>query len=71
MLCVFVQGTAPSVLWLLEIKQRASLFSVLSDVKFEIDLPKKLVWIESDKDVEVLEETLKKCGKEVKYNGTK
>lgn len=38
---------------------------------FEIDLPKKLVWIESDKDVEVLLETLKKCGKEVKYNGPK
>lgn len=44
---------------------------VLSDVTFEIDLPKKLVWIESDRDVEVLMETLKKCGKEVKYNGTK
>ncbi|KAM7418184.1 hypothetical protein PAMA_017705 [Pampus argenteus] len=43
----------------------------LGDVKFEIDLPKKLVWIESDKDVDVLMETLKKCGKEVKYNGTK
>ncbi|XP_039975400.1 copper transport protein ATOX1 [Xiphias gladius] len=43
----------------------------LGDVKFEVDLPKKLVWIESDKDVEVLMETLKKCGKEVKYNGTK
>ncbi|XP_038556312.1 copper transport protein ATOX1 isoform X1 [Micropterus salmoides] len=43
----------------------------LGDVKFEIDLPKKLVWIESDKDVDVLMETLKKCGKEVKYNGPK
>ncbi|KAM4621927.1 copper transport protein ATOX1 [Polymixia lowei] len=42
-----------------------------SDVKFEIDLPKKLVWIESDKDLDLLLETLKKCGKEVKYNGTK
>lgn len=41
------------------------------EVKFEIDLPKKLVWIESEKDVEFLTETLKKCGKEVKYNGTK
>ncbi|XP_029918608.1 copper transport protein ATOX1 [Myripristis murdjan] len=40
-------------------------------VKFEIDLPKRLVWIESDKDVDFLMETLKKCGKEVKYNGTK
>lgn len=38
---------------------------------FEIDLPKKLVWIESDKDLEVLMEALKKSGKEVKYNGTK
>lgn len=38
---------------------------------FEIDLPKKLVWIESDKDAEVLLETLKKCGKKVKYNGPK
>lgn len=38
---------------------------------FEIDLPKKLVWIESDKDVEVLMDALKKSGKEVKYNGTK
>lgn len=40
-------------------------------VTFEIDLPQKLVWIESDKDVEVLMQTLQKCGKEVKYNGTK
>lgn len=38
---------------------------------FEIDLPKKLVWIESDKDLELLMEALKKSGKEVKYNGTK
>ncbi|XP_049441247.1 copper transport protein ATOX1 [Epinephelus fuscoguttatus] len=38
---------------------------------FEIDLPKKLVWIESDKDVKVLEEALKKSGKEVKYVGPK
>lgn len=53
------------------VKQSASLFSVSSDVTFEIDLPKKLVWIESDKDAEVLMETLKKCGKEVKYNGPK
>ncbi|KAI4797585.1 hypothetical protein KUCAC02_024994 [Chaenocephalus aceratus] len=43
----------------------------LGDVKFEIDLPNKLVWIESDKDVDFLTETLKKCGKDVKYNGTK
>ncbi|KAM6977878.1 copper transport protein ATOX1 [Aplochiton taeniatus] len=41
------------------------------DVKFEIDLPNKLVWIESDKPSDVLLETLKKCGKEVKYNGPK
>ncbi|XP_073342910.1 copper transport protein ATOX1 isoform X2 [Pagrus major] len=43
----------------------------LGGVTFTIDLPQKLVWIESDKDAEVLMETLKKCGKEVKYNGTK
>ncbi|KAM8733633.1 copper transport protein ATOX1 [Acanthopagrus schlegelii] len=43
----------------------------LGDVTFEIDLPQKLVWIESDKDVEVLMQILQKCGKEVKYNGTK
>lgn len=60
---------ASTVLLLPGIKQ--CLFPLLSDVKFEVDLPKKLVWIESDKDVEVLMETLKKCGKEVKYNGTK
>ncbi|CAL8262227.1 unnamed protein product [Lota lota] len=41
------------------------------EVKFEIDLPKRLVWIESEKDVDFLTDTLKKCGKEVKYNGTK
>ncbi|XP_030251804.1 copper transport protein ATOX1 [Sparus aurata] len=43
----------------------------LEGVTFEIDLPQKLVWIESDKDAEVLMQTLQKCGKEVKYNGTK
>uniref|UniRef100_A0AAX7TAJ5 Copper transport protein ATOX1 n=1 Tax=Astatotilapia calliptera TaxID=8154 RepID=A0AAX7TAJ5_ASTCA len=43
----------------------------MGDVKFEIDLPKKLVWIESDKDVDVLMTALQKSGKEVKYNGTK
>jgi len=41
------------------------------EVKFEIDLPKRLVWIESERDVEFLTDTLKKCGKEVKYNGVK
>nr|XP_043896370.1 copper transport protein ATOX1 [Solea senegalensis] len=40
-------------------------------VKFEIDLPKKLVWIESDKDSDFLLEVLKKSGKKVTYNGTK
>ncbi|XP_049611310.1 copper transport protein ATOX1 [Syngnathus scovelli] len=43
----------------------------LEDVKFEIDLPNQLVWIESDKDADVLLETLKKCGKQVTYKGTK
>lgn len=42
-----------------------------TDVKFEIDLPKKLVWIESDRDADFLLDTLKKCGKDVKYNGPK
>ncbi|KAG7272881.1 hypothetical protein CRUP_002275 [Coryphaenoides rupestris] len=41
------------------------------EVKFEIDLPKRLVLIESEKDVDSLTETLKKSGLEVKYNGTK
>lgn len=53
------------------LNQTKRLFVFFLDVKFEIDLPKKLVWIESDRDVEFLTETLKKCGKEVKYNGTK
>uniref|UniRef100_A0AAQ5Z3W8 Copper transport protein ATOX1 n=1 Tax=Amphiprion ocellaris TaxID=80972 RepID=A0AAQ5Z3W8_AMPOC len=43
----------------------------LGDVKFEIDLEKKLVLIESDREVEDLMATLKKCGKEVKYIGPK
>ncbi|XP_068181170.1 copper transport protein ATOX1 [Antennarius striatus] len=42
----------------------------LGDVQFQIDLEKKLVWIESDKDVQVLQETLQKCGKKVTYVGT-
>ncbi|XP_068596586.1 copper transport protein ATOX1 [Brachionichthys hirsutus] len=42
----------------------------LGGVQFEIDLEKKLVWIESDKGVDVLLETLQKCGKEVTYLGT-
>lgn len=57
--------------WITVSLSSASLFSLFTDVKFEIDLPKKLVWIESDKDVDELMNTLKKCGKEVKYNGTK
>ncbi|KAK5864340.1 hypothetical protein PBY51_015589 [Eleginops maclovinus] len=43
----------------------------LGDVTFDIDLANKMVWIESERDVEFLTETLKKCGKEVKYIGTK
>lgn len=46
-------------------------FCVAPEVKFEIDLPKRLVLIESEKDVDSLTETLKKSGLEVKYNGTK
>ncbi|KAB5571391.1 hypothetical protein PDJAM_G00232800 [Pangasius djambal] len=41
------------------------------DVKFNIDLPNKKVFIESDKDTEVLLETLKKTGKTVTYIGPK
>lgn len=47
------------------------LLFVPSVESFEIDLPKKLVWIESDKDADALLEALKKSGKEVKYNGAK
>lgn len=43
----------------------------LENVKFEIDLPNKMVWIESDKDVDFLMQTLQKCGKKVTYKGTK
>ncbi|KAK7138207.1 copper transport protein ATOX1 isoform X1 [Siphateles boraxobius] len=43
----------------------------LADVKFDIDLPNKKVFIESDKDTDVLLETLKKTGKTVTYIGPK
>lgn len=42
-----------------------------TDVKFDIDLPNKKVFIESDKDTDVLLETLKKTGKTVTYIGPK
>ncbi|KAF4091267.1 hypothetical protein AMELA_G00034960 [Ameiurus melas] len=41
------------------------------DVKFNIDLPNKKVFIESDKGTEVLMETLQKTGKTVTYIGPK
>ncbi|XP_023653316.1 copper transport protein ATOX1 [Paramormyrops kingsleyae] len=41
------------------------------DVKFDIDLPNKKVFIESDKDANQLLETLKKTGKTVTYIGSK
>ncbi|KAJ8254966.1 hypothetical protein GJAV_G00199400 [Gymnothorax javanicus] len=41
------------------------------DVKFEIDLPNKKVFVESDKSVEDLLAVLKKTGKEVSYIGPK
>lgn len=44
---------------------------ISTDVKFDIDLPNKKVFIESDKDTEVLLETLKKTGKTVTYIGPK
>ncbi|XP_031413932.1 copper transport protein ATOX1 [Clupea harengus] len=40
-------------------------------VTFDIDLPNKKVFIESDKDTDVLLETLKKTGKAVNYIGPK
>uniref|UniRef100_W5N135 Copper transport protein ATOX1 n=1 Tax=Lepisosteus oculatus TaxID=7918 RepID=W5N135_LEPOC len=40
-------------------------------VKFDIDLPNKKVFIESEQSVEVLIETLKKTGKTVTYIGPK
>ncbi|KAM8848411.1 copper transport protein ATOX1 isoform 1-T1 [Synchiropus picturatus] len=45
--------------------------SKLEGVKFEIDLPNQLVWIESDRTSDDLLDKLKKCGKKVKYNETK
>uniref|UniRef100_A0AAY5L3V0 Copper transport protein ATOX1 n=1 Tax=Esox lucius TaxID=8010 RepID=A0AAY5L3V0_ESOLU len=41
----------------------------LGGVQFEIDLPNKKVFIESDKDTDVLLETLKKTGKAANYIG--
>ncbi|XP_059377303.1 copper transport protein ATOX1 [Carassius carassius] len=41
------------------------------DVKFDIDLPNKKVFIESDKGTDILLETLKKTGKTVTYIGMK
>ncbi|XP_014068733.1 copper transport protein ATOX1 isoform X1 [Salmo salar] len=43
----------------------------LGGVQFEIDLPNKKVFIESDKDTDVLLETLKKTGKAANYIGPK
>ncbi|XP_006632102.2 copper transport protein ATOX1 [Lepisosteus oculatus] len=43
----------------------------LQGVKFDIDLPNKKVFIESEQSVEVLIETLKKTGKTVTYIGPK
>lgn len=67
--CESWRWVSHSCFW--ESNKMPPLFSLLSDVQFEIDLPKKLVLIESDRDADFLLETLKKCGKEVKYNGTK
>ncbi|XP_066572720.1 copper transport protein ATOX1 [Amia ocellicauda] len=43
----------------------------LQDVKFDIDLPNKKVFVESEQSSEVLLETLKKTGKTVTYIGAK
>ncbi|XP_060692876.1 copper transport protein ATOX1 [Hemiscyllium ocellatum] len=40
-------------------------------VQFDIDLPNKKVFIESDQKLEVLMECLKRTGKEVQYVGEK
>ncbi|MBN3307926.1 ATOX1 protein, partial [Amia calva] len=40
-------------------------------VKFDIDLPNKKVFVESEQSSEVLLETLKKTGKTVTYIGAK
>lgn len=73
---LFLQHVLPSVEMLTVLGRQRHRFDfvfmfLFPDVKFEIDLPKKLVWIESDKDVDVLMTALQKSGKEVKYNGTK
>lgn len=47
------------------------LLSHAPGVTFDIDLPNKKVFIESDKDTDVLLETLKKTGKAVNYIGPK
>ncbi|XP_061090240.1 copper transport protein ATOX1 [Conger conger] len=43
----------------------------LDDVKFDIDLPNKKVFIESDKSADDLLAVLKKTGKPVTYIGPK
>ncbi|XP_059846488.1 copper transport protein ATOX1 [Hypanus sabinus] len=43
----------------------------LGDVQFDIDLPNKKVFIDSNYSVETLKEHLKKTGKDVQYIGKK
>jgi len=74
-MCLFICGHCPfkSVSWFI-VKLCFFIFFLfifLTDVKFDIDLPNKKVFIESDKDTDVLLETLKKTGKTVTYIGPK
>ncbi|XP_008150495.1 copper transport protein ATOX1 [Eptesicus fuscus] len=49
----------------------ARVLNKLGGVEFEIDLPNKKVFIESEHSVDTLLETLKKTGKTVTYIGPK
>lgn len=56
-------------IWLLLTKQ--NVFPYLPGVQFDIDLPNKKVYIESEHNVDTLLETLKKTGKSASYLGEK
>lgn len=55
--------------WLLLAVQNVFLFLV--GVQFDIDLPNKKVYIDSEHNVDTLLETLKKTGKSASYLGEK
>ena len=56
-------------IWLLLAVQ--NLFPFLIGVQFDIDLPNKKVYIDSEHNVDTLLETLKKTGKNASYLGEK